>query len=167
MDIVLEGNISVQKIDERGNILKVNDFLPGDNLGINLIFASSNRYPMTVIAESRSVMLHISKKLILGLSQNNPEFMAKLMTEISDKAIILTDKIDAISHKTIRQRIIDFLTYEYHIQKSNVITLHISKKELAQRLGVQRSSLSRELNKMRRDGMLEYDARTITIRDIT
>jgi len=47
-----------------------------------------------------------------------------------------------------------------------VIRLHYSKKELAERLGVQRSSLGRELNKMRREGLLEYDARTITLKNL-
>ena len=60
----------------------------------------------------------------------------------------------------------DYLKYEYHIQKSNIITINISKKDLAERLGIQRSSLSRELNKMRKDGLLEYDARTVTLKNI-
>lgn len=59
----------------------------------------------------------------------------------------------------------DYLKYEYHIQKSNIIKLNISKKDLAESLGIQRSSLSRELNKMRKDGLLEYDARTVTLKE--
>jgi Mn-dependent DtxR family transcriptional regulator len=42
----------------------------------------------------------------------------------------------------------------------------MSKKEMAERFGIQRPSLSRELNKMRKDGLLEYDAKTITIKDL-
>ena len=44
--------------------------------------------------------------------------------------------------------------------------MNISKKELAERLGVQRTSLSREVNKMKNDGLLEYNARTITLKNI-
>lgn len=43
----------------------------------------------------------------------------------------------------------------------------MSKKEMAERFGIQRPSLSRELNKMRKDGLLEYDAKTITIKDLS
>lgn len=166
MDIVLEGQVSVQKIEEDGNILKINVFSLGESLGANLIFASKNIYPMTVVSDNKSIVLHIYKELIIELSRRNTEFMSRLMTEISDRALILTQKIDAISLKTIRQRINDFLKYEYHIQKSDIIELNISKKDLAQRLGVHRSSLSRELNKMREDGLLEYDSKTIVLRDI-
>ncbi|MGI6629905.1 MAG: Crp/Fnr family transcriptional regulator [Acetivibrionales bacterium] len=166
MDIILEGRVSVQKIDEDGNILKINVFSGGDILGANLLFSSRNSYPMTVVSESNTVILHIYKELILELSQTNLRFMIGLMTVISDRTLLLTDKIDAISLKTIRQRIIDFLRYEYYLQKSNILQLNISKKDLAERLGIQRTSLSRELNKMRRDGLLEYNARTITLKRI-
>lgn len=166
MDIILEGRVSVQKIDEDGDILKINVFSGGDILGANLLFASRNSYPMTVVSESNTVILHIYKELILELSQTNLRFMIGLMTVISDRTLLLTDKIDAISLKTIRQRIIDFLRYEYYLQKSNILQLNIYKKDLAERLGIQRTSLSRELNKMRRDGLLEYNAKTITLKRI-
>lgn len=166
MDVVLKGKVAVQKIDEEGSILKINVFSGGNILGANLLFSSRNFYPMTVIAESQAVMLHISKELILELSQTNVNFIAGLMTEISDKTLLLTDKIDAISLKTIRQKILDFLRYEYSIQKSAVLTITLSKKDLAERFGIQRTSLSRELNKIRKEGLLEYDAKTITLKNM-
>nr|WP_288824893.1 Crp/Fnr family transcriptional regulator [uncultured Clostridium sp.] len=165
MDIVLEGEVSVQKIDSSGNILKIIVFSNADILGANLLFSSKHVYPMTIVSECRSVILHIYKELILELCHSNDRFMSGLMTEIADKSLMLTEKIDAISMKTIRQRIVDYLGYQYYLQKSYVIRLNISKKELAERLGIQRSSLSRELQKMRLDGLLEYDAKTITVKD--
>jgi CRP-like cAMP-binding protein len=166
MDLILEGEVSVQKIDEDGNVFKVAVFSGGDILGANLLFSNSNSYPLTIVSESKTVVLHIFKELILDLSQKSPTFTAGLLTAISNKTLVLTDKIDAMSFKTIRQRIIDFLTYEYHVQGSSVIKLNMSKKELAERFGVQRTSLSRELNKMRKDGLIEFDPQTITIKDV-
>lgn len=166
MDIILEGQVSVQNIVENGNVLTIYVFSVSDILGANLIFSSRNYYPMTVVAISRTTILHIQRELLLEFCQSNVSFMVGLMTEISDKTIILTDKINAISLKTIRLCVIDFLKYEYHIQKNTVIKLNISKKDLAERLGIQRSSLSRELNKMRKDGLLEYNARSIILKNI-
>lgn len=167
LDIVLIGQVAIQKIDEYGNVLTINVFSNRDIIGANLIFSSRNYYPMTVVAKSNVIILHIQRELILELCSKNINFMVALMKEISDRTVILTDKINAISLKTIRQCIVDFLRYECHLQKSNVIKLNISKKDLSERLGIQRSSLSRELNKMREDGLLEYDARTITLKNIS
>ncbi|MFO8191449.1 MAG: helix-turn-helix domain-containing protein [Bacillota bacterium] len=47
-----------------------------------------------------------------------------------------------------------------------MIKLTLSKKELAKRFGVQRPSLGRELKKMSREGLIEYDTRTITIKGL-
>lgn len=166
MDIILDGEVSVQKIDEHGNILTITTFLPSDILGANLMFSSRNSYPMTVIAKSDCILLHMYRDLVLELCQNNIGFLTALITVISDKTLTLTDKINSISLKTIRECIIDFLAYEYHIQKSSVIKLNMSKKELAERLGIQRPSLSRELQKMKADKLLDYDLKTITIMDM-
>lgn len=164
MDIIISGKVIVQKIEENGNVLTINDFSVGDSLGANIIFSSKNYYPMTIAAISKVVILHLKKELILELCQNSIDFMTLLLQEISDRTLFLTDKIATISLKTIRQRIDEFLKYEYYIQKSNVIKLNISKKDLAERIGIQRTSLSRELNKMRKEGLIEYDSRTITIK---
>lgn len=164
MDIILEGELSIQKIDKEGNILKVVVFSGGDTLGANLLFATSNHYPMTVVSETSTIVLHIYKELILELGKKNLAFMDALLREVSDKALVLTHKIDGISLKTIREKINDFLIYESHIQNSYIIQLHMSKKDLAQRMGIQRSSLSRELNKMCKDGLIEYDSKTVTLK---
>ncbi len=166
MDIILAGRVSVQKIDEDGNILRVAVFSGGEVLGANLLFSRSNLYPMTIVAEGETVILHIYKELILRLGQSSSAFMAELLAVVANKTLLLTDKIHALSLKTIRQQVCDFLQYEYYAQKSDVIELKISKKELAQRLGVHRTSLSRELNKMRREGLIEYDARSITLKGL-
>ena len=54
-----------------------------------------------------------------------------------------------MSKRTIRESIVGFLKHETQKQNSQTITLPVSKKALAERFGVQRTSLSRELQKMR------------------
>lgn len=166
LDIILKGTIIVQKIDSNGNVLTISSFGVGEMIGGNLIFAHNNIYPMTIAAKTSSIILHIKKGLILELCQMNKKFLILFLQSISNKTLILTNKIKSITMKTIRQCIIDFLTYEYYIQKNTRIILNISKKELAERIGVQRPSLLRELKKMRTDGLIEYDAQSITIKNI-
>lgn len=163
LDIILKGTILVQGIDSKGNALTISDFNIGDALGGNLLFSHKNFYPMTVIAKNNSTILHIKKDLILKLCQSDINFLNHFLQSISDKTLILTDKIKSISMKSIRECIIDFLTYESYAQNSKKIKLEMTKKELAEKFGIQRPSLSRELNKMRKDGLIEYDAHSITI----
>mgnify|MGYP002411718665 FL=1 len=68
--------------------------------------------------------------------------------------------------KTIRQCIVEYLIHEYYISNNKQIVLTMSKKDLAERFGIPRPSLSRELNRMRTDGLIDFDAKSITIIDI-
>ncbi len=162
-DIVLKGIVSVQSTDEKGNYISISDFTIGSELGGNLLFSHKNFYPMMVLAKTEVTLIHLKKDLVLSLCQSNTTFLSKFLHSISDKTLILTDKIKTLSLKSIRQCIIDFLMYESYVQKSNIIKLEVTKKDLAEKFGVQRSSLSRKLNKMRKDGLIEYDAFSITI----
>ncbi len=163
MDVIVEGKVVVQNIDVNGNVLVIDSFSSGDVIGANLLFSSKGVYPMTVVASSPVLVLLMKKELILELCRKSPSFLTVLLNEISDKTIILTEKINAISRKTIRQCLLDFLAQEARKQGTNRIVMPLSKKDLAERLGIPRSSLGRELAKMRADGILEYDPWTITL----
>lgn len=166
MDVVLEGSLFVQKIDEAGNVLTFVEFRPGNIFGENLLFSHNNIYPMTIAAKTDCLVLKIKKDLILELCRINQGFLLKFLESVSDKTVILTDKINFLSMKTIREKMVDFLNYESHRQGSRSIRLEFSKKELADRFGIQRPSLSRELARMRDEGLIDFDARTITLKKL-
>jgi len=166
LDVVLKGNLIVQKVDINGNILTVSEFSENEIIGGNLLYARFPFYPMTVIAKTDTTILHIDKSLVLTLCQINKNFLVNYFKEISDKSLILTSKIKSLHMKSIRESIMDFLSYEHYLQKSNTIKLNMTKKELAEKMGIQRTSLSRELNKMRNDGLIEFDKDFITILDL-
>ena len=82
---------------------------------------------------------------------------------ISNNASILGNTIKSYVNRTIRDCITSYLLNESNIQNSKKVVLNISKKELAEKFGIQRTSLSRELNKMKKDGLIDYDSKSITI----
>lgn len=166
LDIILEGAITIQKIDADGNVLSINDFTNRDVIGENLLFSIDNKYPNTVLAKSNVKILHIDKKLILQLCQTNECFLINFLRSLSGKALFLSNKIASLTMKTLRQCIIEFLLFEYNVQKTNKIKLNMTKKELADKIGVQRTSLSRELNKMRKDNLIDFNNKYIIIKDV-
>lgn len=166
LDVILEGIISIQKIDSEGNVLTIKDFANGDVVGENLLFSVNNKYPMTILSKSDVNLLHVNKEMILKLCQTSESFLLSFLQSLSSKALILSDRITSLTMKTLRQCIIDFLLFEYYSQGSSGIKLNLTKKDLAEKLGVQRSSLSRELNKMRNDDLIEFNTKYIFIKDI-
>ena len=163
LEIILDGYIVVERIDESGNLLTVAEFFPDDLIGGNLIFSKNPYYPMTISSKTNSKILKIPKNLVFTLCTENKDFLYLFLQSISDNALILGSKIKHHVNRSIRKKVISFLRQEYLIQKSETIKLNITKKSLADRMGIQRTSLSRELQKMKNDGLIDYDSSTITI----
>lgn len=99
------------------------------------------------------------------LFSDNHEFLRSYLEYVSDHTVILGDRIKHYVNRTIRESIISYLNYECKKQNSTTIKLSMTKKALAERIGVQRTSLSRELAKMREDGLIEFSPISIILSD--
>ena len=157
LEIILSGEVAVERIDESGKLMTIAEFFDGDILGGNLLFSKNPCYPMTVTAKKPTIILEISKRQLFYLFASSLDFLKSYLAYISDHSVILGDRIKHYVNRTIRECIISYLDYESKKQESSTIKLTISKKALAERIGVQRTSLSRELAKMRNEGLIEFD----------
>ncbi|MDT8717259.1 Crp/Fnr family transcriptional regulator [Clostridium sp. 19966] len=166
LSILLDGEVEIQKIDVSGKLLVVAKFERGDTFGENLIFGDVNRYPMSVVCKSSSEVLHIPKKSVLLLCQEDTVFLYEFLRTLSNRAVNLSSKLKQVTLKTIRQKICEFIYEKYENSHNVNIEIEMSKKEWADKLGVQRPSLSRELIKMKEEGLIDYDKNTIVIKDI-
>jgi len=163
LEVILEGVVVVQSIDEHGNVLTLSELGPGETIGLNLLFSERNRYPMTITAKTPLEILHLQRDALVELCLRSRPFLLVLLQSLSDRSVFLADRIKAMAARTIRQAIAEFLIHEYQRQDSLRVSLPCSKRELAERLGVARTSLSRELQKMRRDGLIDFDRSTVLI----
>lgn len=163
LEIILVGKVAVERIDESGNLMTIAEFLSGEILGGNLLFSRNSHYPMTITAKLPTVILEINKERLFQLFSDNHEFLKSYLEFVSYHATILGERINHYVNKTIRESIMCYLDYEQKKQNSNIIKLGITKKALAEKLGVQRTSLSRELAKMRDDGLIKFDAESIEL----
>ena len=163
LEIILSGKVVIERIDESGNLMTIADFYGGDVLGGNLMFSKNPYYPMTVTAKDATFILEINKTRLFQLFSDNHDFLKSYLEYVSDHTVILGDRIKHYVNRTIRESIISYLDYERKKQNSNIIKLSMTKMALAERIGVQRTSLSRELAKMRDDGLIKFDIDSIEL----
>lgn len=163
VDLILLGRVSVERLEESGNVLKIQDFQAGELLGADLAFSRRPYYPMNLVAKENVLLLRIGRRVILDLCLENEKFLSGYLSSISDKTLVLTDKIGIMFRPGLRERILDYLNQEVIRQGAMTIRIGGSKKQLAEKLGVQRTSLSRELQKMRKEGLILFDRNDITL----
>lgn len=163
LEIILSGKVAVEHIDESGNLMAIAEFYADEILGGNLLFSKNPHYPMTITAKEPTVVLEISKGRLFELFSDNHDFLKSYLEFVCDHATILGDRIKHYANRTIRECVMNYLEYERKKQNSNQIYLGITKKAWAERIGVQRTSLSRELAKMRGDGLIRYTSQYIEL----
>lgn len=162
IEIVYDGVIDSIRIDEQGNTFRIASFNRFESIGGALIFSSKPYYPMTVIA-SKDVALIEVNKMFLDRALTNKDFLFFYLNAISDLALELSNKIKNHVHKSIRENLLQFIKKECLKNNTNHMVLRISKKQLAENLGIQRTSLSRELKKMVDDQLIIMDGKTIIL----
>ena len=106
----------------------------------------------------------MSNKIFKKFLFNDNDLLKNFLRLLSDKSYALNYKSRLLSQDSVRDKILFYLLHQKRIQKSSVIKLNMTKEELANQLFVQRPSLSRELAKMKKDRLIDYDKYTITIK---
>lgn len=163
MEILLNGKVAIKHITEDGNVMNIAEFNKGDLLGGNLLFTKQPYYPMMIIAISEVEVLTIKKDQLFEMLTEHPLFLKAYLELTSENTFILSSKIKHHVNLTLRDRLLIYLKTESKHQMNKTIAIPESKKALAEKLGVERTSLSRELKKMKDDGLLEFDSKTITL----
>jgi len=76
---------------------------------------------------------------------------------IADKNRDLMRKVEVVSRKTLREKILAYLSLQAQLHESRYFEIPLGRVELADYLCADRSALTRELGKMREEGLIDYD----------
>ena len=167
--IILNGKIEISKEydDTRKNIVNI---LESGEIFAEAIALSTNKIsPITAISLNKSELIKINIKNIFdnNLEKNNKNiFIENLLKIISDKNKFLSIKNDILSQKSLRSKIILYLKYMSNMQKSKKITVPYSRDKLAEFISADRSALSRELNRLAKEKIIELNGSKINILNI-
>ena len=164
--LIIDGTINIERIYPNGKSIVMSKFKDGDVFGEALLFSKVNKYPATVIALSDCKVLYLTKNEIIKLFSVENKLMENFMMLLSEKIIILNNKIRSISLKSVRQKVVDYILCEYMNEKNEEIKLKYSKEEIANDIGIPRPSLSREVIKLRDEGLINFSRNKITILNI-
>ncbi|MGL4914305.1 MAG: Crp/Fnr family transcriptional regulator [Romboutsia sp.] len=164
--LILDGEIDIKRILSSNNVIHLSSFSRGDFFGEIIAFSDTNKYPATVISSSSSNVMFISKNDFIAFCTGNPDFLNIFLNDLTNKIINLNQSITGLSLTSIRQKITNYLITQYDIQSTIFIRLNMTKQKLSEKLGVPRPSLSRELIKMKEDGLIDYNQDTIKILDL-
>ena len=163
LDIVLSGSLVAYSLSTNGSATTMFEFSQGSVIGANLLFGENHSYPLNIYCLTDCQIIHIDINAVLEFLHDY-NFTLHYIKIISQNSQGINQKIAMFTQRTLRENIMDYFKQQTIIQKSSVILLPMSKRQLADYLGVQRPSLFRELKKLKEEGIIEINNRTITIK---
>lgn len=163
---IIKGEIEIQRIYYSGKSITLNKFYQGDVFGEALVFSSHSTYPATIMAVKPCNIVFIKKEDILNLCLKDKHLLENFMSLLSDKLFILNSKIKSLSFKTVREKVVNYILSKVQDPNNLVVELKDSKESISNYIGIPRPSFSRELIKLREEGFIEFDRKTITILNI-
>ncbi len=159
--IILKGNVQIVYDDFSGNRHIINSLSEKNMFGESFACSSAENITVSAIATDESEIMLFDFKKILTTCNNSCLFhnalIFNMLRAVSQKNVFLSEKINIISKRTTREKLLTFLSYQSKKNNSSEFTIEFSRQELADFLCVDRSAMSSELSKMKTDGIIDYN----------
>lgn len=159
--IVLSGSVQVTLTDYFGNKSILGEMGPGELLGESFSCAGVAAIPVNAVAASPAqVMLLDCGKIIRSCDHAcgfHQQMIYNLLKVVADKNLAFQQKVEVMSKRSTREKLIAYLTLQAKKHNSTCFTIPYNRQELADYLGVERSGLSVEIGKLVRQGLIETD----------
>lgn len=154
--IITDGRITVSNFDYFGNRNILNVFEKGDSFAEALV-SLEMQIPHEIVSLSNSSIIWIEYKS-LSKSQYYQKIINNLLTIISTKNLILNKKLHILSKRTTREKILEYLSNQKKLLSlDSNFEINLNRNEMADYLALDRSNLSRELGKLKKEGIIDFE----------
>ena len=168
MGIVLSGSAQVVQVDYFGNRSIVANLEPSELFAESFACAGVKEMPVQVVAnEDDTAVLWIDHLRITQPYGNDCGFYRKLIDNLlkiaATKNLAFHQKVEILSKRTTREKLMAYLMLQAKKNHSSSFTIPFDRQELADYLGVDRSGLSAEISKLRREGVFQCERNHFTL----
>lgn len=159
--IVASGAVDMIKEDLWGNKTLLMRLRKSEMFGETFACSEDTRSVVTFTAAEDTQVLFIPFYKIMHTCSMACEFHQRLVENmvriIAAKNRELLRKVEIISKKTLREKILTYLSAQAQLHGSRYFEIPLGRLELAEYLCADRSALTRELSGMKNDGLIDYD----------
>ena len=164
--IVERGEAALIRIDADGVETVMEQFRVGGVFGKTLDFSGSRSDVLEVVCRAPCEVLffdyaHILKRCERACTHHSV-LVQNMLRLMADKAQALTERVDVLSRRSIREKLLCCFAQQRDKAGSDTFRLPFSLSVMADYIATDRSAMMRELKKMREEGLVSTDGREIT-----
>ena len=157
--ILLSGSVQIIQVDYYGNRNILSVIKAGEVFGEAFACVGVESLPVSAVADEPSEIMLIDSGHILHTCSNNCGFhqqlIYNLMKDLASKTIMFHKRIEITSKRTTREKLLAYLNMQSKSAGGREFDIPFDRQELADYLEVDRSGLSVEIGKLRREGIIE------------
>lgn len=160
--IVKKGSVRSEKTYLNGEVHIVDLFDEGSVFGLAFALSKSRITALDFVSNEESEIVFVSMHSIRKSRFSN-EINTALNYMMADSNIKMGHKIEILAERGLRERMMVYLHVLRTKSGSDTVTIRMSREQLAQYLCVNRSALSNELSKMKKDGIIDFKGSRFTL----
>lgn len=167
--MMLSGTALIIQEDFWGKRTIISEVLPGTIFAETYACLPTLPIEMSVISDSECDVLFLDFNKILHVCTSSCTFHTRLiqnfLSSIARRNMVLTKKMQHMSKKTIREKLLSYLSAESLKSNSSTFDIPFNRQQLADYLSIDRSALSNELSKLQEEGILTYKKNRFTLKE--
>ncbi|MDO5425499.1 MAG: Crp/Fnr family transcriptional regulator [Eubacteriales bacterium] len=165
--VLLEGCVHIQKEDYWGNLSILSEIVEGEVFG-EVYACLGEEMLHSAVAVRRSRVLFLDVERVLKVCSETCRFHGRLVRNLlvvmAGKNRGMARKVEHMAQRTTREKVLSYLSEQALKAGEEEFVIGFNRQQLADFLGVERSALSRELGRMKKEGILEFEGRRFRLR---
>lgn len=168
--VILSGSVIVSKNNEQGERVVISKFGEGQMFGEMIAFSKRESWPATVSALEETEVISVDPGLILNtcgkMCDSHRQLIMNMLTIVSNKALMLNKKVEYLSKKSMRGKLAKYIMEQKKGKPTNNFDVDMNRNELSDFLNVSRPSMSRELGRMKDEGLIDFHKQTFKVLNV-
>ena len=168
LGIVISGSVHIIREDYWGNrdlMARIGEY---EIFGETYACIPAAVIPIYVIAAQKTEILFLKVKKILTTCSSACQFHNRLIQNmlvvLAEKNLQMTNKIDIVTKRTTRSKLMTYLSNQAEQNHCSKVVIPLSRQQLADYLGVDRSAMTVELKKMQEEGLIQFEKNRFRLR---
>jgi len=158
--ILLEGQLRVDIIDGWGNNVMIEDIIAPRAFATPHLFSKDGTLPATFTVTIKGTLLKATKESVFKLISKEPALLKNFLCVTGNCNKCTVTRLRALTQKTIRNRFIVYLLEKKRADR-DWVTIEHNNSQLADYLCVTRPALSKEINKMAKEGLIAVEGKKV------
>ena len=168
--LVLSGVVNIEKDSYWGRRIIVSQLGANDNIALAFVASKNVESTVDAVSVGKTKLLVLSYEKCTTMCQNvctkHRMLINNLFEILSKENIDLLQKIENISQKTIREKLLTYFSNEAKKNRSNIFEIQFKRQDLADYLNIDRSAMSFELSKMQKDGLIKFEKNKFMLKQV-